>query len=70
MQLARLEKILSNAKEILNRPNSEKDLEMLFGLLPFSVLFGKKDILKETLENEKGISDAVRTEVARYLGEE
>lgn len=70
LQLARLEKILSNAKEILNRPNSEKDLEMLFGLLPFSVLFGKKDILKETLENEKGISDAVRTEVARYLGEE
>lgn len=43
---------------------------MLLGVLPLAVLTGKTDILGDLLENEKGISSAVRAEVLRYIEEE
>lgn len=68
--LNQLEAILSDAKEILGDPAKEKDMEILFGLLPLSVLTGRCDVLKETIESENGISSSVKTEVARYIEEE
>ena len=68
--LNRLSLVLSDAKAILNISAREKDLEILFGLLPFCVLSGRTEVLKEVLENEKGISNEVRNEAARYFDEE
>lgn len=70
LQLNRLSLVLSDAKAILNMHAKEKDLEILFGLLPFCVLSGRTEVLKEVLENEKGISNEVRNEAARYFDEE
>ena len=70
MTLTRLERILSDAKVILNTPKKDIDIEILFGLLPFSVLTGRTELLKETIETEKGISNTVKAEVARYYSEE
>lgn len=67
--LNRLEVVLSDAKAVLARDSGEKDLEILFGLLPLSVLAGKPDVLKEAIETEKGISATVKAEVLRYIEE-
>lgn len=64
----RLQKVLSDAKRMSGSSNS--DMEYLFALLPFSVLKGKQDVLKEALENEKNISSTVKSEVQRYIEEE
>lgn len=65
-----LERVLSDAKAILDNPAKDKDMEMLFGVLPFSVLMGRIDILKETVETESGISNSVKMEASRYIKEE
>ena len=68
--LNRLERILSDAKAILSNPAKERDLDVLFGLLPLSVLTGRTDILQEYIESETGISGFVKAEAARYYSEE
>lgn len=62
--------ILSDAKAILDNPAKDKDMELLFGMLPLCVLTGRLDILKDVIENESGISSAVKAETVRYIGEE
>ena len=66
----KLERVLTDAKAVLDNPSKAKDLEMLFGLLPLSVLTGKTDILKDVIEGENGISNSVKDEARRYVGEE
>ncbi len=68
--LNRLERILSDAKAILSNPAKERDLDVLFGLLPLSVLTGRTDILQEYIESETGISGFVKAEAGRYYSEE
>lgn len=67
--LNRLESVLSDAKAMLDTPAKEKDMEVLLGLLPLSVLTGRRDVLRETVESESGISRAVKEETARYFEE-
>ena len=66
----RLTIVLSDAKAILNQPAKDKDMEILFGLLPLCVITGRIDILKEAIETESGLSSAVKTEANRYIEEE
>lgn len=66
----RLTIALSDAKAILNQPAKDKDMEILFGLLPLCVITGRIDILKEAIETESGISSAVKAETNRYIEEE
>lgn len=66
----RLTIVLSDAKALLNQPNKDKDMEILFGLLPLCVIAGRTDILKEAIDNESGVSSAVKAEVNRYIEEE
>jgi hypothetical protein len=65
-----LAQVLSDAKTVLNQPSKDKDMEILFGLLPLCVVTGQMDILKETVDTENGISSAVKAEVMRYIEEE
>ena len=67
--LNRLTQVLSDAKAILNSSANDRDLEVLFGLLPLCVLIGRTDILKEVIESENGISAAVKAEARRYIEE-
>lgn len=67
--LNRLESVLSDAKAMLDTPAKEKDMEVLLGLLPLSVLTGRRDVLRETVESESGTSRAVKEETARYFEE-
>lgn len=67
--LNRLEAVLSDAKAMFDTPVKEKDMEVLLGLLPLSVLTGRRDVLRETVESESGISRAVKEEAARYFEE-
>ena len=62
--------ILSDAKGILETPARDKDMEILFGMLPLCVLTGRLDILKDVIETESGISNSVKAEAARYIQEE
>lgn len=66
----RLTIVLSDAKAILNQPAKDKDMEILFGLLPLCVIIGRIDVLKEAIETESGISSAVKAEANRYIEEE
>ena len=68
--LNRIETVLSDAKAIMDNANHNKDLEILFGLLPLSVLTGKTEVLKETIEIESGISEYVKEIASRYYTEE
>lgn len=68
--LKRLTLILSDAKNIMNKPAKDKDLEFLFGVLPMCVLTGRLDIMKEVMETEEGLSRSVRAEAERYLEKE
>lgn len=68
--LNQLTLILSDAKEILENPAKDKDMEILFGILPLCVLTGRLDILKDVIETESGISNAVKAEAERYIEEE
>ena len=61
---------LSQSKCILENPAKDKDLELLFGVLPLCVLTGRLDVLKDVIEGESGISSSVKAEVARYIEEE
>ena len=63
-----LQMLLANASAMIDRKN--KDMEFLFAMLPFAVLTGQKEFLKETLDAEKNISGAVKEEIKRYLGED
>ena len=63
-------RVLSDAKCILDDPNKEKDLELLFGVLPLCVLTGRLDILEDVIENENRISYSVKNEAARYIEKE
>lgn len=67
--LKQLGNILSDAKAILDDDAKEKDIEILCGLLPIAILTGKRDVLKEIIENETGVSSAVKKEVERYIEE-
>lgn len=51
-------------------PAKDKDLELLFGVLPLCVLTRRLDVLKDVIEGESGISSSVKAEVARYIEEE
>lgn len=64
-----LEVVLTDAKAIMDNSAKDKDMEILFGLLPLCVLTGRIDILKEVIETEAGISSSVKAEAARYIGE-
>lgn len=68
--LNRLTHILSDAKAILDNSAKDKDMEILFGVLPLCVLNGKLDVLKNVIESESGISKSVKDEAARYIEEE
>ena len=68
--LGQLTRVLSDAKFILDDPNKEKDLELLFGVLPLCVLTGRLDILEDVIESENGISNSVKAEAARYIEKE
>ncbi len=68
--LNRIEAVLSDAKAIMDNANHNKDLEILFGLLPLSVLTGKTEVLKETIEIESGISGYVKEIASSYYTEE
>ena len=68
--LKQLTLALSDAKAIFNQPGKDKDMEILFGLLPLCVITGRTDILKETIETENGISSAVKAEAMRYIEED
>lgn len=68
--LGQLTRVLSDAKCILDDPNKEKDLELLFGVLPLCVLTGRLDILEDVIENENRISYSVKNEAARYFEKE
>lgn len=68
--LNQLTSLLTDTKAILNTPSKDKDVEILFGLLPLCVLTGRTDILKEVTESEAGISGNVKAEVSRYIEEE
>lgn len=68
--LGQLTRVLSDAKCILENPAKDKDLELLFGVLPLCVLTGRLDVLKDVIEGESGISSSVKAEVARYIEEE
>ena len=65
--LNRLESVLSDAKAMFDTPAEEKDMEILLGLLPLSVLTGRRNVLRETVESD--ISRAVKEEAARYFEE-
>lgn len=67
--LNRLEAVLSDAKVMFDTPAKEKDMEVLLGLLPLSVLTGRRDVLREIVESESGLSRAVKEEAARYFEE-
>ena len=62
--------MLSDAKSILDQPAKDKDMEILFGLLPVCVITGQIDVLKEAIETESGISAPIKAEVTRYIEEE
>ena len=62
--------MLTYTKCIINRETSNKDIEVLFGILPLAVLTGKTEILKDLLEEEKSLSRAVKAEIERYIEEE
>lgn len=62
--------VLSETKYLLDQPSREKDLEVLFGLLPLCVVTGQIDVLKDVIDNEAGISSDVKAEVSRYIEEE
>ena len=68
--LGQLTRVLSDAKCILENPAKDKDLELLFGVLPLCVLTGRLDVLKDVIEGESGISSSVKAEVARYIEED
>lgn len=70
MVLNRMERILSDVKQIMDQESYAKDIEILLGILPMAVLTGKREILKDLLEEEKNISREVRAEVERYIEEE
>lgn len=66
----RLSLLLSDAKNILDQPAKDKDMEILFGLLPICVITGRLDVLKDAIDTESGISSAVKAEANRYIEEE
>lgn len=68
--LNKLTLVLCDAKELLGNPSTDKDIEVLMGLLPLCVATGKTDVLKDVIESENGISSAVKAEAARYIEEE
>lgn len=65
-----LEIVLTDAKSMMGNPSRDKDMEVLFGMLPLCVLTGRTDVLKDVMETESGISNSVKAEAARYLEEE
>ena len=65
-----MERMLSDVKQIIDQESYAKDIEILLGILPMAVLTGKREILKDLLEEEKNISREVRAEVERYIEEE
>ena len=65
----RLTIVLSDAKAIMENPAREKDIEVLFGVLPLCVLTDRLDVLTDMIENEEGISNSVKNEVTRYIEE-
>ncbi|WP_316631100.1 hypothetical protein [uncultured Ruminococcus sp.] len=67
--LNRVESVLSDAKAIMDNTNRDKDLEIMFGLLPLAVLAEKTDVLKDTIHNESGISGFVKVIASRYCDE-
>lgn len=62
--------VFSDAKGVLEEPSKDKDMEILFGLIPLCVLTERLDILKDVIEHEDGISKSVKDEAARYIQEE
>lgn len=68
--LNRLEIVLSDAKQILSENTNEKILELLFGLLPLSILNNRIDILNNMLEDEPNISSEIKEIIARYIEED
>lgn len=65
---SQLRMVLSNASTMIDSRN--RDLELLFAILPFAVLTGQKDFLVEILDTEKNISNTMKAEIKRYLGED
>ena len=65
---SQLRMVLSNASTMIDSRN--RDLELLFAILPFAVLTGQKDFLLEILDTEKNISNTMKAEIKRYLGED
>ena len=67
-QLTNVENAANLTLELQNK--IKKDMELLFGLLPFCVLTGKVNILRVVLESEGNLSNTVKAEAERYIEEE
>lgn len=74
----RLERVISDAKIISkyaenipqNKKVNETDMEILFGVLPFAILFGKNELLTELLDsNGAAMSPEVKHIINRYVEE-
>lgn len=61
-----LGRVLSDAKAMIDIPAKEKEMDVLFGLLPFSVLTGKIESLADFSTSEDGISALVKAEISRF----
>ena len=66
--LNRLELIFSDMKKMTNE--SENDIEVLFGILPFSVLLGKVDVLRDILDENVHVSSFIKNIAERYISDE
>lgn len=67
LMINRLRKVLADAKCM--GTVSDVSMEYLFGILPLSVLSGKRETLAELLEDEKNLTTEVRAELQRYIEE-
>lgn len=63
----RLNQILQDTKCMSN--SNSADIEYLFGLLPISILYEKREILGEMLEYERNLTKNIQDEIQRYIEE-
>ena len=66
----RLGRVLADAKGLLSNSAHKKDLEVLCGLLPLSVLLGRTDTLQNTIDSDNSISNAVKVIANKYIESE
>lgn len=68
LTINRMQSVLSDAAGMIDLNN--RDIDIFFSMLPLSVVTGQVNLLKDALEAETGISDAVKTEIKRYISDD